>query len=993
MEGLKAMRLNENTFYCGTGAYTLMLDRANARDDVVLMCAMDKSSHHYFGVVEIGKMVPLLQAHNRNICELLTEYPKRVYFDIDALGIPKNSFTVDDVLTMMKKHFGFNQDDVTVAGYITDEKTSYHVAAINHYIHNPDEMDRLKQLVTYVKSSGGHAQYLDDKVYTKNRQMKCIYQSKPGGTIAMPLHPKNHKNIYDFFIVVHNEETPSYFDTVKIPLATITSLKIDVHPEPVKKALEIPNYIVMTSDITNPKNILKMIPSEKELSHAHRWKVANFCYFNAISEAEYMAWFMLSKPSAERIKKVARFWKNPALSNPEYAVTVRSMLKYLSNWYPDLADDNHNTDAFIKSFNLDVKNHKVIDMLDHKCFEGGSRAIIANFPMGGGKTTATLDYLNRNPKKSFVWLAPRQTLVLNTSHRMSNEFSIKHITHLEVGKDKHKLKTAERLLICNQSLHHLEPEQRFDVVVIDEIETVLLSWLDEDTHKEKMGDNFRRFCDLLRNAPKIILLDAFTTTKTLKLLNNLGITSDKILLYSGGKTPKEKQMVINKTIDEMTSKIVDAYFRGEKSYIFYPYKKGTEKSHYGIVEYDNKLKALIKERKLKDATTDAQKLKIHEESSAESLVYFAESHEKNNLGDINESWARQDYILTTSSITVGVNYEGLDFHNVFLMMSGRTNNPRDVIQSSMRVRYPQCEVINIHFFDTKEKDLKKFPKYYHDDDDIYKALVVENLREIQAGFIETFNRFCAMANYKFDATLLKTLEAKRKKKFINDMYESSQLIEYSKVPVLDDDEREQREFKVYNRQATVADRLAVDRFYFDITFRNLEADDRALIWNTNSRQFFRGINSDIVPMICRDNGVEKLIDIDLKKFEVSKEVIGYIKKHYSITEFKKPDWVVVRVLNDAIGFDGITSKKDKRNKHIHWEFSSRFDLLNGINETKKTNDDKAYAKIIDDEADEDASAKVWERESELYWADVTEDDMILVQSDIGEYWTCSKPRK
>jgi hypothetical protein len=335
---------------------------------------------------------------------------------------------------------------------------------------------------------------------------------------------------------------------------------------------------------------------------------------------------MKSNPSEQRINKVKKFWTSDAIKNQQYSISIPSMLKYLSQWYPELAADNQFTDLFVKSFNVEDETAIDVKWLESKHFECGRKVIVVNIPMGGGKTTATLKYLEENNKKSFVWLAPRQTLVSNTYTRMNGEFNIQCVSHLKVGSDKSKLRKANRLIICNQSLHHLEDETKYDIVVIDEIETVLLSWLEEDTHGKNMCENFKRFCNIIKNARKVILLDAFTTTKTFKLMYSLGYTKSDIQVYKGGNTPAHRTIFINQDLESIMKKIVDATMRGEKSFVFYPYKKGTQKTHYGIVQFDEKIKEAIKAVKLSKAKTTEEKLAIHEKKTyAKSILYYAES--------------------------------------------------------------------------------------------------------------------------------------------------------------------------------------------------------------------------------------------------------------------------------------------------------------------------------------------------------------------------------
>ena len=992
---IKLLRIGKYSFECGKNVYASFIqDEKRHIPNGRFFGAEDKHRHHFFGMIHEDDILNTVQNNNFNLCEVLTSYPKRLYFDVDAID---TEVSIEDILAVLKTHFNLKPDDVTIAGYITPEKSSVHIVAHSLFISNPDELERIKQLVKYVKSLGGICSFFDDLVYTKNRQMKCIFQSKPDKTVAMPLHPISHlvRNLEHYFISCYlPKTTPSYFKDRHVPTKTLSALGVETKPETiVPRAL--PSLITSNADMCDARKLLSITPSEQSNTHGHRWKVALFCFHNGLTEDDYLNWFYKSCPSDERIKKAKRFWTSPELRNPTYAITVQAFIRYLSLWYPDLTMGNHNTGYFVNSFDIGLTS-TTIDRIEKHHFDVNEKAVLFSLAMGGGKTTATLGYLKANEKKSFIWLAPRQTLVLNTSHRMDKEFSLNHIHHLNVGADKTKLTKAKRLLICNQSLHYLKDEQRYDTVVIDEIETVLLSWLDEDTHGKNMGANFRRFCHLIRNASKIILLDAFITTKTIELLNSLDIPNHRIKSYVSLYEPPKKDVVINKDFKTMLNKIVDAIYRGEKSYIFYAYKNGTDSKngHYGIVEFDAKIKELLRERRLNDCKTDAEKLKVYEQKEiARSLLYYAESKEKNDLGNINELWANSDYVMTTSSITVGVNYEGLDYHHVFILASGATNNPRDVIQSSMRIRKPISSDLNVYFFDIKTKDIKKFPAYFQEPDTIYRNLVVNDLREIQATFTDAFVKFCQLTNYKLEDTLTKLLANRRRETFVNDMFESRMLIEYTRVPEVDECKREEIEKRIYGRCASVEDRLTVERFYFDATFRNLPVEDRAYIWNTNSRQFFKGITAKMLQTILTDNKVDDVIKLNPDKLEINQSTIDLIKEHYSIINAKKPQWVLVKVLNDILGFDAITQKKDKRNKHKRFEFNNRTLTLHDIHERKIKLDEEEKKKAIEVQFIEDTKEEEYRRKLEEYFKGLTDDDYYWGADVHGdETWLCSKPR-
>lgn len=903
-------------------------------------------NHHYFGLCKEDNLIKLLKDNNYNICEVLCEYPKRLYFDYDFVVVEGATElpTIKKMKKLLKKYFGLYKTDYTIAGYETDKKISYHIVCKDLYIMNDDELIRIKSIVSYLKSMNGLCFGFDNWVYTPNRQMKCIYQSKPNGNRAMPLYPKEYDE-KDFFINSFLSKTPiSYFhsgrklyDTLNEALCVRTVKPKYASVEPIL----LPKN-VSDADLMQAKTLLDLMPSTPNLSGGDRLKVAIFCHFNGISRTEYWDWFMKSNPSRERQRKLKKTLDDNAHTNEKYAVSIDCFKKYLSIWYPELNDKTRHNERFMSSFKLPIKA-TIIDRLEPELFEVDKKVVVCNIGMGGGKTTTTLHYLKRTLNQSFVWLAPRQTLVLNTYYRMQTEFEIpKVVSHLHVGSDKSKLRKASKLLICNQSLHHLDTDQHFDNVVIDEIETVLMSWLDEETHKLNMGTNFKKFCSLLQQAKKIILLDAFTTTKTFNMINTLGIENKDIILYESKHKPVERQINVVCSFNKMLNNIAKDVADGKKCFIFYAFKNATE-GRNGINDFNMRVKEQAKTMLAMKETDEAKRMEFIEKDANDifkSCVYYAESYEKNNLGNINEKWHECDFVLTTSSITVGVNYELEDFDKVYIYASGSTNLPRDIIQSSMRIRYPKTKDIDIHFFDVKTKEIEVFPEYYKCDNLVYKSLVDDNLNEKHADFIDAFSLFCKATNYKFEYDINEMKKNKREK-YENNMFVSRMLMEYSLIKEVDEEKKDTIELKIFNREATMEDRMIVLKHYFDITFRNLNKDDRAYVWNTNTRNFFTNINNPDLNNILKDNNLTSICEaVNLKELVMTPETEKLINKNYSKSH-KNINSFTMKVINKILGFEAIKRPNNTRNtKRTNFQIDDKIPILYDIIQRKAENEQK-----------------------------------------------------
>lgn len=925
---------------------------AGAQDDLIAIMQPDDRLFHakmpagqflrnVWALIKENDVLPYLKNNNMNICEVLVHYPKKLYFDID--GTP--DLTLETVLSILYKYFDKEPKHWSVSGYLSEEKNSFHIVNNHYVIRNDDELLKVKKLVVLIKATVSSC--FDPAPLMKNGNMKCVFQSKAEGNkqeIIIDIDEKHH--LINSFVssdisIITSKQFKEYNTADTINKMTVQNLNRTTNE---KLPIDFTN-----EQANDAKELLKITPTA-DISHAHRYKVALFCYFNGLTEEDYMNWFLKSNPSEIREAKVRHFYEVEIPKSSSYAVSIRNFRKYLGLWYPELLEETHFTSRFLGSFVLD--NLVQIKRIEPEHFKSNKKVIMFNIPMGGGKTTTTLQYL-KDSNDSFIWLAPRQTLIANTSHRMKEEFNIEHTCHLTVGKNKEPLTKANKLLICNQSLHYLEDKQMFDTVIIDEIETALNSWDDDETHKGAMMNNFNRFCYVIQKAKKVLLLDAFITTKTIKFLNTLGIKTDEQIIYNNSEIKQEKKLVFNDTFDGLLNKIVNDVRNKKKLFIFYAFKNGTENGHYNIRELDLKIKELIKQKDIEDCT-DINKakelLKIPNADYKKSLLYYAESKEKNELGNINEKWANSDYILTTSSITVGVNYEGLDYDKIYLICSGTVNNPRDIIQCSMRIRKPIENNIELFFFDLTTKDFKKYPEHFNKGNNIYKNLICDVYAEQQADFPDSFRKFCDMTGYSYKSFPdLKQNKKKDAKKFINDMYESRMLMEYSTIETIDDLEvLEKYQESVYSRTATLEMRMAVSKYFFDDRFKLLDKDDKAFIWNNRTADYFKGIKHKLINDIMTENKVETLAGLDLNKLVITPELKEEIKQCFSF-DIKMKNQLIVKTINNLLAIQAITKQEDAKGKHKGFQFSEIFDMMTDLYSRYVELKQQAEIKFVEEE--------------------------------------------
>jgi hypothetical protein len=198
----------------------------------------------------------------------------------------------------------------------------------------------------------------------------------------------------------------------------------------------------------------------------------------------------------------------------------------------------------------------------------------------------------------------------------------------------------DKLIICINSLPYTK-DKKFKVVVIDEIETLLGKWFNNDTLNNKCflkSDCWKRFIDIIQNADKVIFLDAFTSKITTNFINSLGNGEYKIVERLKEDTTRTIKFMSNyySWLDDIMKKIKD----NKKIFMFYPYLRANN----GLPSMEE-LKVIIEKQ------TNKTGVCYNSQVDDETL---------NGLKDVNSSWSKVDFVITNTKITVGINYE-LDY--------------------------------------------------------------------------------------------------------------------------------------------------------------------------------------------------------------------------------------------------------------------------------------------------------------------------------------------
>ena len=846
---------------------------------------------------------------NKGIYEIITEFPHKVYFDIDEEAKVDNFQEYIDKAKQTITQY-FPNADFAISGSYTESKTSLHIIVNNYFIANEEQRQSMKILCKELN--------WDWKVYTKNRLMKCINQSKPDGRVQDIIEQQDFKKHLITCFLGASLPFPLMPEVIQEKVMSSTPFDMSLLPKMVLQT-EV-DYENLT-----PEKILALLPLNPDFDYNYTHQVARYCYHNKISKDTFIAWVMNKWQDKPFIKKWNDKWASLESYPPVSDAKIKQILSY---FYPHLKKDVHYKN-FKKTF--EIGETTAIETIVPSCFDSKSKYLIFNTGMGSGKTAQTAMYLkkvsrqqttpNGEDQSHTLWIAPNKALAKNTEFRLQKEgLDVKHYLDFTT-KEKHAgiLHKQNHLICCLNSLHFITPTyeeknfegekqtiaRRYSVVVIDEVETVFDKFLGD--FMEKKSEIWKNFVQLLQNAHRVVLLDAFITTKTTKFLEMLDPTH-KSTVFVRKFEPQTRTINYMKNYETMVLDIQSKLRDGKKVFIFYPYKKTS--SDYASMD---------------------QVQKVLESEGKRGVCYNADIDDtvKKGLMNVNESWRDFDFVITNNVITCGVNYEEMDFDYKYLFIAS-FNTPRDIIQVSYRCRHLNTGIIKVCYLkgqapDAFLKDTEKIqcPLYTA----LYNSITVEKMSPLK----RSFQLFCTKANYKQD-TCNDDFSDALKSKVLKELTDEEIKFPFNSIEDIDSAVAEALKEKTFNQEATMYEKIQLTKYYYVHSIEDTHHKDEMVvnIWKENSLQFLKQVGKMLLDDASVFHKIAKLnkwtflpSEEVFKKVVFNDEILDQIFTEFkfrTITRTSQPNKILQSVYNLYFKKLLITSTYDG-NKHTTYSIN------------------------------------------------------------------------
>jgi hypothetical protein len=866
----------------GSGAQERVLNEMKEGDKAIHI--IHKTKGRLWASVKEEAVLSLIKK-NISLFEVLATYPKKVYFDID--GEPDNT-NLNEIKEIINENFPNNK--MSISGYTSSSRHSYHIVLNNYLIRNDEELNQLKYVVKHFFSLNSA---FDWKVYTKNRNMKAINQSKPKAEVQKIIEDDNEKNhlICSFIPADYLTLPPTLIQKQEVEHHKLKEARSSDYSKVPKMKLEVPAGL----DLTKSINLLKITPISKEFDHNHSHKVARFCYHNGLTFDDFKSWYMNKSTDTATISKWVYHWKNLS----QFAqITKHQFMCYLKLFYPKL--DTQKAIDFFGNWDIPQDSIKKIDSLDVSHFNTDKKCLIVNIGMGGGKTTQTINELKN--ASDFCWITPNISLAHNTFTRLKNENVICNIYDSAKNKKAKAdlIENSQSILICLNSLFYIK--KSYEVIVIDEIETYLKLFHNNETIKS-LNEVWKNFVELLKNAKKLILLDAFVSNLTINFLNSLDIEYE---IIQRNEEVNPRQAIIKPNFKHWVYDIVEELKQNKKLIIFYPYK--------------NQRRNLPSMKTLCDT--------LSKMTNKKGIFHNADASDKNNkkLKDVNKHWVDYDFVISNNKINVGLNFDLSHFDTAFLSIAS-FNAPRDVIQFSYRARELKSQTVKYCY-------LEKFNSFEGGEvvnvshyDDVYQKLFIDVMKERSAPLTGSFEFFLQKAGYSITN---ETIEEKLTSEIEfpdNDFYGFGSIADYEKEAI------EDMENAIYCGKASTLDKLTVKKHYFRKKFKEGTPEEvMAELWDGNKFNFIENVRkvlyTDSILSKLKNNYGWSLYFPDQidKDFKFSKEDLEMVFSNFnfaSLTEKSKHHLILKSYINTVYGIRVIESKCDKSKKNYTYAINDK----------------------------------------------------------------------
>lgn len=566
---------------------------------------------------------------------------KGVYFYVDVDGRVDIEAVVDTIRALSEKYFDV-VPTFQVATACNDTKQSYHIVSSLAF-------DTVSDAGSFAYILHGAHKEVDMNVYKQHQNWRMLYQSKAGDP-SRPFLPHGNSSAdpLDHVIGIYTGGVPTRrFVGIERPVSSCSGTDIVEYLD-MTLACDPPEY---RTHMTPLEYVLACIPNSGNGQPWIVWLYVGFALRNI--QADVSLWIDWSNRwgKGDQTKQCLDVWKHMVPRHDGF--NLGTLIKCANQYVPRRVNDTLAVGA------LD----ELHDVLQKDCVYSETyvrpyvlpsdvKCLLERSHMGTGKTFQLFEYIKKHNPARIIHMSARQDYTTS----VHGDYAAKGIQMKHYLKDG--TSDTSRIIVQMESLWKCQDGEPYDLVVLDEIESLLKQW-SSHTMKRKVATNASAFANIIQRASVIIGMDAFLSQKSVDCLHQLGVP-----VYVRWNTfqPQARVAIDCGTKGELFGALMRHLKKGLKCVLY------TASQQFGS-----------------DVSATVRRDLPHV-----SMRYYHSSVDdaiRDELTTVQDAWRDLDLLIYSPCITVGVNFDILHFDTLFLYGSCMSTNVRDCFQSSMRARH------------------------------------------------------------------------------------------------------------------------------------------------------------------------------------------------------------------------------------------------------------------------------------------------------------------
>ena len=471
-----------------------------------------------------------------------------IFFDIDHV---ESEQIFNSLLKIIIDYFDIENDEISYTKSIKLDEYSYHISIPKYYI----VCNEIKHIIEHFKNIYLlFSKYFDNSIYKKTNIFRLPYQTNKEKNISHSIIQGyaidfivNHigyfcKNYYESDIYKYNLKNIHIIDTNIIEIKQNIEKKIEIKQDINKTEIKLFNILSVS----------------KRIDDYNEWIKIDCLIYSLYEKNGIDLYIELSKKSTKFVNQEYVIDKYNSFTKRIYSLRTLHYLSKRDNpeEYNKIIIKNDNDESKIinsifinKRYLIDLNskldnNNDLFTTTINNFFDNDLKSLSIKSPYDTGKTRFLEAVITKYNQQKILFISYRISLSIDL---MNNFKHLNFKSYLDNDFD------SDRLIIQVESLMRLsnndfideytERIQQYDLIIIDECESVFNQFNSNVTFKNKSKETFEYFTQLLQFSSKCIFLDGDLSARGYTFINS--ISSKQINVINNIKMEQKTYNIVN----------------------------------------------------------------------------------------------------------------------------------------------------------------------------------------------------------------------------------------------------------------------------------------------------------------------------------------------------------------------------------------------------------------------------------------------------------------